>query len=209
MCRCHFTALRPTRRELQASAEGFTEGHIAAQFTERRCSATIRAIPSTLEWIDTAPHISLHLPLAATTYNLSVTRHLTATVSRPPITGPDVTTADVRDGGDCLVAKQITEVAGTPTAIAPPRRPRPGMVQQAGARGRRCLVAPDATRARTDFCYLTRSPNNMSVRIVRLCLLSATWLARPEGFEPPTPRFVVSCSIQLSFLASVPSSLPL
>ena len=80
MCRCHFTALRPTRRELQASAEGFTEGHIAAQFTERRCSATIRAIPSTLEWIDTAPHISLHLPLAATTYNLSVTRHLTANV---------------------------------------------------------------------------------------------------------------------------------
>src|SRR6478672_8174568 len=81
MCRCHFTALRPTRRELQASAEGFTEGRIAAQFTERRCSATIRVIPSTLEWIDTAPHISLHLPLAATTYNLSVTRHLTATVS--------------------------------------------------------------------------------------------------------------------------------
>ena len=59
-------------------------------------SATIRAIASTLEWIDTAPNISLHLPLAATTYNLSVTRHLTATVSRPPITGPDVTTADVR-----------------------------------------------------------------------------------------------------------------
>jgi hypothetical protein len=25
------------------------------------------------------------------------------------------------------------------------------------------------------------------------------WLARPEGFEPPTPRFVVWCSIQLSY----------
>ena len=24
-------------------------------------------------------------------------------------------------------------------------------------------------------------------------------LARPEGFEPPTPRFVVWCSIQLSY----------
>ena len=28
------------------------------------------------------------------------------------------------------------------------------------------------------------------------CLIS---LARPEGFEPPTPRFVVWCSIQLSY----------
>ena len=42
---------------------------------------TIRAIPSTLEWIDTAPHISHHLPVAATTYSLSVTHHLTTTVS--------------------------------------------------------------------------------------------------------------------------------
>jgi hypothetical protein len=25
------------------------------------------------------------------------------------------------------------------------------------------------------------------------------WMARPEGFEPPTPRFVVWCSIQLSY----------
>src|SRR6476620_6265862 len=83
MWRCHLTALKPTGRELQASAEGFTEGHTAAQFTERWCSATFRAIPSTLEWIDTAPHISLHLPVAATTYNLSVTRHLTTTVSVP------------------------------------------------------------------------------------------------------------------------------
>ena len=24
-------------------------------------------------------------------------------------------------------------------------------------------------------------------------------LARPEGFEPPTPKFVVWCSIQLSY----------
>jgi hypothetical protein len=24
-------------------------------------------------------------------------------------------------------------------------------------------------------------------------------VARPEGFEPPTPRFVVWCSIQLSY----------
>ena len=81
MCRCHLTALRPTGRELRASAEGFTEGHTAAQFTERWCFVTIRAIPSTLEWVDTAPNISLHLPVAATTYNLSVTRHLTTTVS--------------------------------------------------------------------------------------------------------------------------------
>jgi hypothetical protein len=81
MCRCHLTALKPTRRELQVSAEGFTEGDTAAQFTERWCSATFRAIPSTLERIDTAPHISLHLPVAATTYNLSVSRHLTTTVS--------------------------------------------------------------------------------------------------------------------------------
>ena len=26
-----------------------------------------------------------------------------------------------------------------------------------------------------------------------------TGMARPEGFEPPTPRFVVWCSIQLSY----------
>ena len=34
-----------------------------------------------MEWIDTAPHISLHLRVPATTYHLSVSRHLTATVS--------------------------------------------------------------------------------------------------------------------------------
>jgi hypothetical protein len=54
------------------------------------------------------------------------------------------------------VAKASTAVSPS-TAIGSPRRPRPGMVQQAGARSTRCLVAPDATRARTDFCYLTRS----------------------------------------------------
>ena len=31
---------------------------------------------------DTAPHISLHLPVPATTYHLSISRYLTATVSR-------------------------------------------------------------------------------------------------------------------------------
>ena len=30
----------------------------------------------------------------------------------------------------------------------------------------------------------------------RKCLIC---LARPEGFEPPTPRFVVWCSVQLSY----------
>ena len=82
MCRCHLTALRPTRRALQASAEGFTEGHIAAQFTEPQWPSAFRAFASTLEWIDTAPNISLHQPAAATTYHLSVSRHLIATVSR-------------------------------------------------------------------------------------------------------------------------------
>jgi len=58
----------------------------------------------------------------------------------------------------------------------------------APARARR-----DSSRA--DFCYLGRSPNNMPVRIVdHILARSATWLARPEGFEPPTPRFVVGCS---------------
>jgi hypothetical protein len=76
MCRSRLTALRPTRRALQASAEGLTEGHIAGQFTE----------PQWLEWVDsaldTAPNISLHQPTAATTYTLSVSRPLTTTVSR-------------------------------------------------------------------------------------------------------------------------------
>ena len=81
-CRSRLTALRPEpRRELQASAEGFTQEHIAAQFSEPWCSATFRAIPSTWERIDTAPHISLHLRAAATTYHLSISRHLTTTVS--------------------------------------------------------------------------------------------------------------------------------
>jgi hypothetical protein len=53
-----------------------------------------------------------------------------------------------------------------------------------------CRARRDSSRA--DFCYLTRSPNNIPVRIVDYVLArSATWLARPEGFEPPTPRFVV------------------
>jgi hypothetical protein len=29
-------------------------------------------------------------------------------------------------------------------------------------------------------------------------------MARPEGFEPPAPRFVVWCSIQLSYGRLVP-----
>ena len=82
MCRSRLIALRPEpRRELQASAEGFTEEHIAAQFSEPWCSATFRVIPSTWERIDTAPHISLHLPPPATTYHLAISRHLTTTVS--------------------------------------------------------------------------------------------------------------------------------
>src|SRR3954465_6776454 len=89
MCRSRSTALRPEpRRELQVSAEAFTEGHIAAQFSEPWCSATFRAIPSTWERIDTAPHISLHLRAAATTYHLSISRYLTTTVSAECICSP-------------------------------------------------------------------------------------------------------------------------
>jgi hypothetical protein len=58
----------------------------------------------------------------------------------------------------------------------------------------------DARRTRLiagDFCYLTRPPNNMPVRIVDyVSARSATWLAHPDGFEPPTPRFVVWRYIQ-------------
>src|SRR5262249_2353806 len=82
MCRCHLRALKPTRGASQASAEGLTEGHIAAQFTELQWPSAFRVFASTLEWIDTAPNISLHQPAAATTYHLSVSRHLTTTVSR-------------------------------------------------------------------------------------------------------------------------------
>jgi hypothetical protein len=53
-------------------------------------------------------------------------------------------------------------------------------------------VAPDATHRGPIFYYLTRSPNNMPVRIVDYVLArSATWLARPKRFELLTPRFVV------------------
>jgi hypothetical protein len=31
-------------------------------------------------------------------------------------------------------------------------------------------------------------------------------MARPEGFEPPAPRFVVWCSIQLSYGRAVPAT---
>ena len=82
-----------------------------------------------------------------------------------------------------------------------PRRPRRRMVRLAGARSTWCperipqdgAFARLARRARrnssrADFCYLTRSPNNMPVRIVDHVLArSATWLARPDGFEPLTP----------------------
>ena len=102
----------------------------------------------------------------------------------------------------------------TTIAIGSPRRPGPGTMRGAGARSTRCrdlnsqdgafacLAACRARRdsSRADFCYLTRSPNNMPVRIVDYVLArSATWLARSEGFEPPTPRFEVWCSIQLSY----------
>ena len=65
-----------------------------------------------------------------------------------------------------------------------------------GRRTPPCRPRRDSSRA--DFCYLPRSPNNMPVRIVDNVLArSATWLARPKGFEPPTPRFVVRCSARL------------
>lgn len=40
-----------------------------------------------------------------------------------------------------------------------------------------------------------------SICLNRLCGNISTWeiLARPKGFEPLTPRFVVWCSIQLSY----------
>src|SRR2546430_16115033 len=64
-------------------------------------------------------------------------------------------------------------------SIAAPRRPRPRTTRRAGG-------------SRADFCYLTRSPNNTPVRIVdHVSVRSAAWLARSEGFEPPTPRFEV------------------
>ena len=100
----------------------------------------------------------------------------------------------------------------TTIAIGSPRRPGPGTMRGAGARSTRCrdlnsqdgafacLAACRARRdsSRADFCYLTRSPNNMPVRIVDYVLArSATWLARPERFELPTPRFVVWCFTRL------------
>jgi hypothetical protein len=52
-------------------------------------------------------------------------------------------------------------------------------------------VAPDATHRGPIFYYLTRSPNNMPVRIVDYVLArSATWLARPH-----TTERVISCPI--------------
>ena len=49
-----------------------------------------------------------------------------------------------------------------------------------------CRARRDSTRA--DFCYLTRAPNNMPVRIVGYVLArSATWLARRKdsNLRPP------------------------
>ena len=40
-------------------------------------------------------------------------------------------------------------------------------------------------------------------RIVRGCKRK---MARPEGFEPPAPKFVVWCSIQLSYGRAVPGT---
>ena len=45
--------------------------------------------------------------------------------------------------------------------------------------------------------YLYGTQRNYSNRRYNCkCLIR---LARPEGFEPPTPKFVVWCSIQLSY----------
>ena len=46
-------------------------------------------------------------------------------------------------------------------------------------------------------CYPWRYPSPMSLSAE--CKKCPILLARPEGFEPPTPRFVVWCSIQLSY----------
>ena len=49
-----------------------------------------------------------------------------------------------------------------------------------------------ANQLQTGTCHLDRLEGESQCAI-------ATWLARPEGFEPPTPKFVVWCSIQLSY----------
>jgi len=77
-------------------------------------------------------------------------------------------------------------------------RPRPRTTRRAGARSTWCREkipkngrspAADAPRpcrarrdsSRPDFCYLTRSPNNMPVRIVRLCLSEISNLVGAPG----------------------------
>ena len=94
----------------------------AAQFSERRCSATIRAIPSTLERIDTAPPISRHLPAAATTCRLGVTRHPTTTASVRGIQLPMSDRQTIpRSRGE---AAALTRVARSPTRSGSHRRCR-------------------------------------------------------------------------------------
>jgi hypothetical protein len=53
---------------------------------------------------------------------------------------------------------------------------------------------------------ITRPSEQMTARTMRFSAASPAWptqdlvtLARSEGFEPPTPRFEVWCSIQLSY----------
>ncbi len=45
-------------------------------------------------------------------------------------------------------------------------------------------------------CNVGRNRIMETARLARLATIS---LARPEGFEPPTPRSVVWCSVQLSY----------
>ena len=44
-----------------------------------------------------------------------------------------------------------------------------------------------------------QQPNKKADRLAPIGFRSFHLVARPEGFEPPTPKFVAWCSIQLSY----------
>jgi hypothetical protein len=58
-------------------------------------------------------------------------------------------------------------------------------------------------RVRRSFCF--KNPVRLArVEYFRYTLMLLKYVARPERFELPTPRFVVWCSIQLSYGRGAP-----
>ncbi len=183
------------------------------------CKASVRALPSRGDSV-------VGPSLGASDWRLLRTDRITRWISRggPVLSVGDVSSAPLRevriDGTGrkqgrpaCWRAiprarRQAAAACGSSAAHGDKARAHVGYTSSTGTEKNRLVPADLARPGRVGTC---RSRSTASRRCERppaagrkSCGYKKTglWpvdLARPEGFEPPTPKFVAWCSIQLSY----------